>query len=89
MLHIITKSLFRSQSVATVLPVIANEDAVLLLGDGLYSAGHPLLRNQQNLHAIDEDRVSRGLAIEPGVCYIDYDAMVKLTESHNPTATWG
>lgn len=88
MLHIISKSLFRSQSLATVLPVIASEDAVLLLGDGLYSAGHPLLQNQQNLYAIEEDRLTRGLVMEPAVSYIDYPAMVKLTETHIPAATW-
>lgn len=89
MLHIISKSLFRSQSVASALPVIASEDAVLLLGDGVYSAGHPLLKNRQNLYAIDEDRLTRGLTIAPSVCYIDYATMVKLTETHTPAVTWG
>lgn len=70
------------------MPLINDGDAVLLIGDGLYGSAHPSLRHQQNLFAIEEDRATRGLRAETAVTYIDYPAMVTLTETHTPIITW-
>lgn len=88
MLHIITQSLFHNQSAGAGLATLSTEDAVLLLGDGLYGAAHPMLSGRSNIYAIAEDRATRALPPQPGIVYIDYAQMVALTETHHPIVTW-
>lgn len=88
MLHIISQSLFKSRAVGVGIRSLTCEDAVLLIGDGVYSASHPDIAGLENVYAIDEDRVTRGLKERDAVRYIDYAAMVVLTEMHSPIVTW-
>lgn len=88
MLHIISRSLFESRSASTSTRLMSSEDAVILLGDGLYSANHPEIAAMPQVYAIEEDRSTRGLRPQNGIKYIDYTTMVTLTVEHNPVVTW-
>lgn len=88
MLHIISQSLFKNRSVGTGVTLVANEDALLLIGDGLYGASHPDLAALTQVFAIDEDRITRGLPPQKHITYINYAEMVELTAAHSPVITW-
>lgn len=88
MLYIISQSLFKSRSAGICTRSLDSKDAVLLLGDGVLSANHPDIAALEQVYAIDEDRASRGLKEQDAITYIDYPAMVALTEMHNPVVTW-
>lgn len=88
MLHIISHSLFKFRPAGIDVALLNPQDAVLLLGDGIYSASHPDIQALQGVYAIEEDRIARGLPKHPHISHIDYAAMVTLTEHHHPVVTW-
>jgi sulfur relay protein TusB/DsrH len=89
MLHIISQSLFKSPSACVGLQSLSQNDAMLLIGDGVYNGSHPDFRLANQVFAIAEDCVARGLDQHSHIQYIDYLEMVALTERHNPIITWG
>lgn len=88
MLHIISHSLFKSRSASAGLALLTPGDAVLLVGDGIYSVMHEDVLAHAHIYALTDDRVTRGLKEHDHVRYIDYAEMVSLTEQHTPIVTW-
>lgn len=71
------------------LALAAEDDAVLLLENGVYAAssGPPLGRP---IHALEVDLRARGIAgrLTQDVLVIDDDWFVSLVEKHAPIITW-
>lgn len=69
--------------------VAGDEDAVLLLQDGVYAAV-PVLVPERAVHALEADVLARGLArrLSSHVQVVDDAAFVALVETHQPVVTW-
>ena len=69
---------------------VADGDAVLLLGDGVYAASDARLSDiDVPVVAIDEDVDARGVALGPSVDSVGYDGFVALVVAHDASVTWG
>lgn len=79
----------RTQALAACLAVAAEDDAVLLLQDGVY-AGVPVLAPERPLHALEPDVHARGLdgRLSGHVEVVSDAGFVALVEAHQPVVTW-
>lgn len=77
----------RSSALAACLAVAADEDAVLLIEDGVYATLRAPVRP---LHAIEDDIRARGLTsrVDVAITRIGYAEMVELTVKHQPIVSW-
>lgn len=83
---------------ATLLPLLAGNDSLLLFEDGVYAAvDTPSLRETLaglpagiRLHVLGEDLAARGISgiIHPGFSRVDYAAFVALTLEHVRVVNW-
>lgn len=88
-LHIVSASPFTSTALTTCLNVATTDDAILLMGDGLYACNTPHLANAPaKIYYMDCDRTARGIEAPKQGTGIDYQGMVALTEQYNPIQTW-
>lgn len=89
MLHIITTSPFQSSALSECLSFADTQDALLLLGEGVYAtvrADAQLIN--RNVFVLQEHTEARGLPHVTWAHYIEYHRMVELTEQHHPIQTW-
>ena len=64
-------------------PCRAQEDVVVLMGDGVYASP------KDQVYAIDSDLKARGLSLDDSLKHaISYAEFVKLTETHHPSVSW-
>jgi tRNA 2-thiouridine synthesizing protein B len=89
MLHIITTSPFQSSALNECLNIVADGDALLFLGEGVYvTAKSNIQIDHLDIHILQEHAEARGLPQVAWAHYIDYNRMVELTEQHHPVQTW-
>lgn len=79
----------KADALADCLPLIAGEDALLLIEDGVYAARNGI-GTPGPCHALGEDLEARGLAgrTASGIEIVTYDGFVDLVERHQPVVTW-
>jgi tRNA 2-thiouridine synthesizing protein B len=84
-LHLVNKVAALSACVA----VAADDDAVLLLEDGVYAAT-AVLAPHRSLHALEPDVRARGLTdrLATHVEVVSDAQFVTLVETHQPVVTW-
>lgn len=90
MLHIIKSS----QALFDALPIVTEEDEVLLVEEAIYIANpqhmnFPHLKGKR-VSVLAEDAKARGLVqrISPSAVIIDYPGFVELTIQHSKSITW-
>ena len=71
------------------LPLLSDNDAVLLIEDGAYAARREL-RVSASLHVLESDLRARGLSGRTDAAFQieTYDGFVRLVERHSPVVTW-
>ena len=78
-----------SSGLTSCLAHVADGDALLLLGDGVYAAADPRLAAAGvPVAVIGEDATARGVAIASPVAAIGYDGFVALVVEHDASVTW-
>lgn len=84
-LHLIN----RSRALQACMAAAGDDDAVLLLEDGVY-AGIAAAAPQRPLHALAADVQARGIAhrLDARVTVVDDAGFVALVEAHRPVVTW-
>lgn len=68
-----------------ILPLLADGDAVLLLGDGVYLQAH--FSSQTQLYLRQQDLQQRGIHASTGQTISD-EEWVALTLTHQPVVSW-
>lgn len=98
-LHTINKSPYTNNTLNSCLKICAQNDAILLLEDGVFGAikAAPAATELQSLtktgvkiFALINDLKARGLEekLAPNIQLIDYDAFVQLTLDHHRVQSW-
>lgn len=95
-LHIVNKSPFSSQALDACLNRMKNDDAIILLEDGVYAAlttqPHSMALNKfSQCYAIQKDIEARGLASDAllsNIQLIDFDTFVDLTVEYPLNHSW-
>jgi tRNA 2-thiouridine synthesizing protein B len=98
-LHTLNKSPFTHAALSDATALIAADDALLLMEDGVYAllpdsaastALHALLQRGIKLYAIEADVRSRGIAKSaiPAAKQIGYDEFVTLTTQYTSVQSW-
>ncbi len=98
-LHTINKSSFSYNTLASCLRVCSNEDGILLLEDGVFSAikGAPcaeelqhLIGNGVKVYALSNDIKARGLLekLQDNIELTDYNGFVQLSITHRCVQSW-
>ena len=79
----------KADALADCLPLLAPDDALLLIEDGVYAARNGI-DTPGPCYALGEDLEARGLVgrIVPGIEVVSYDGFVDLVERHQPVVTW-
>lgn len=79
----------RTAALGDCLEAAADEDAVLLLEDGVFAAV-VALAPERPLHALEADVRARGLAnrLASQVSVVDDAGFVRLVEQHQPVVSW-
>ncbi|HEX7034615.1 MAG TPA: sulfurtransferase complex subunit TusB [Pseudomonadales bacterium] len=79
----------RAAALDACLAAARDEDAVLLLEDGVYAAV-AALAPARPLHALEPDVRARGLSarLADHVTVVDDAAFVRLVEQHQPVVSW-
>lgn len=82
-LHLVSKA----RALTSCLECAAEEDAVLLMEDGVYAAiqTHPV-----TMHVLIEDARKRGVAgkLASGCRLVNYEQFVDLVTEHKPIVSW-
>lgn len=97
-MHTVNRSPFQHSTLADCLKVIASNDVILLLEDGVYGALSsspqwqslsPLV-NSERCYALDDDLKARGIAeqISDEINIISMSEFVELSTQHNPIRSW-
>lgn len=68
------------------LPPLAEQDALVLLGEGVY--GWPLLPSTLPVFAMKEDLLARGLTAHHPESAIDHHQLVRLVTEYERCITW-
>ncbi len=79
----------RPEALTACLSVAAEDDAVLLLQDGVYG-GMPVMAPERALLALEPDVRARGLTgrLSADVAVVTDAGLVALVETHQPVVTW-
>ena len=99
LLHIVNKSPFSSDALASCLRLVKRDCGILLIEDGVYAshAPHPSLEALQRamadiaVYALSPDRLARGLTDDTlidGIVQVDYPGFVTLVEEYDRTMSW-
>ena len=99
MLHIVNKSPFEKNSLASCLRLVAAGDHVLLIEDAVVAAVknsrvQQLIINAQAIstfYVLSPDLEARGLRnkqLISGIASVNYDGFVDLTAAHHPVQSW-
>lgn len=79
----------RPEALGSCIGRVAEGDAVLLLGDGVYAAPDPRLPGLgAPVAAIDEDALGRAVALPPAVAPLGYGGFVALVVDHDASVSW-
>ncbi|QDP01359.1 sulfurtransferase complex subunit TusB [Thalassotalea sp. PS06] len=91
-LHIIRSSGFTHGKLQQCLATVIDDDAILLIDDGVYNLNHPELLKvigSRPLFALEEHVIARGLTPSRSeVKYCDYNKFVALTLDADKVITW-
>lgn len=98
-LHIVNKSPYAGDTLASCLARMGDGAALLLIEDGVYAAlAHggvaerlAFASRRHTLYALGPDLAARGLADRPlldGLRIIDYPDFVRLVAEHSATQSW-
>lgn len=93
-LHLVSRSPFTSSCLQDCLRLAADEDSLLLIGDGVYAAlndARPLQSHRfAAIYALADDVASRGLgtSLPQAIEVIDYDRFVSLCCEADRTLSW-
>ena len=84
-LHIVNKA----AAVATCAPLLGEQDAVLLIEDGVYAARDGAAAISR-CYVLDSDLEARGLTgrVNATCEVISWDGFVELVERHQPIVSW-
>lgn len=84
-LHIVNKA----AALDTCLPLLGDNDALLLIEDGVYAA-RQRPEAPGTFHVLESDLKARGLLgrIDDAFQVTSYDGFVSLVEQHQPIVTW-
>ena len=86
LLHVVSQPAALDSCLANV----ADGDALLLLGDGVYAAADARLATAGvPVAAIAEDAEGRGVPLAAPVSPVGYDAFVELVVTHDASVSWG
>ena len=77
----------RASALDACLRYVGPDDAVLLLGDGVYAAA-AARETKAVVAAIEDDATARGIQLEPPVKAVGYDGFVDLVVAHDASVTW-
>ena len=64
---------------------LAHADAVVLLGDGVYTANQA---ENSAVHVLEEDAQIRGVAVDAKHTLISYEELVTLCTEYQPVVSW-
>ena len=79
----------RPEALGSCIRYVAEGDAVLLLGDGVYAARDPRLPGLgAPVAAIDEDALGRAVALPAAVAPLGYGGFVALVVDHDASVSW-
>lgn len=81
MLHIISNH----HTLETCTPYICDNDEVLFVSDGVYTATRIKCTN---VYALKDDVLARAVVLPEGVNKIDIDQFVRLVVAHSNSITW-
>jgi len=95
-LHVVSGSPFSNNALSDCLEVIAQNHALLLVGNGVYGAvlhspvADQLKKVSSPVHALKEDVIARGLQNEllDNIELIDFSRWVELTVTFDKTLSW-
>lgn len=91
-LHIIRSSGFTHTKLQQCLATVINDDAILLIDDGVYNLNHPELLKvvgTRPIYALEEHVIARGLTpSNSDVNNCDYNRFVALTLDAEKVITW-
>ena len=81
--------LSNASSLSSCLKNIEQDDALLLLGNGVFAAYDEKIKGiGVPIAAIDEDAVSRGVQLMPYVQPVSYEEFVGLVVKHDSSVSW-
>ncbi len=75
---------FSTAGLAAARKRCSDNDAILLIGDGVYAARNAT----QSMFALAEDLTIRGVEPSTTITVVDYAGMVELTTNHHPLVSW-
>ncbi len=96
-LHTVNKSPFQKNDLASCLAHVSDDDAVLLIEDGVYGAitgtqaAGRISKSQAAIYVLGGDLAARGIGEEKvadGVKIVDYDGFVDLAAKHRAVNSW-
>ena len=84
MLHIISNP----NAISDCTAHLVNDDAVILIGDGVYGLKDPSLASQVPVFALESDLVARGILATSNVTPTKMSQFVALVVEHASSVTW-
>ena len=96
-LHTVNKSPFQKNDLASCLAHVSDDDAVLLIEDGVYgavsgtSAADQVKNSKATVYVLGVDLAARGIAedkVGDGVKIVGYDGFVDLAAEHSAINSW-
>ena len=88
-LHLIQRSPFSSTALSDCLNIIASEDSILFMQDGVYTLTHPSLKNINNsCNWLQDDLNARGLSSTAIENPLSYSEFVNLCANHEKVISW-
>lgn len=87
-LHIVSQSPYQGSALEECLEIIAPDDEILLIGEGVYACQGPICDKLAThpLYALEPDLLARG--IKTTITGIDYQRFVELTVIHPHSISW-
>ncbi len=87
-LHIVSQSPYQGSALDECLEIIAADDDVLLIGEGVYACQGPISDRLADhpIYALEPDLLARG--IKTTITGIDYQRFVALTVIHPRSISW-
>ena len=67
---------------------LLNEDAVILIGDGVYAASYRSIDSRIPVYALESDLAARGIPAATNVMPTDISQFVALVVQHANSVTW-
>ena len=84
MLHIVSNP----NSLDTCLSHLVDDDAVILIGNGVYGVSHNSVNSRIPVYALETDLTARGIPAATNVTPTDISQFVTLVVQHPNSVTW-